>query len=117
MKFVRAISVILILMLATGPALAAACSASCLAAEMQAQMSTDAAGMAGMDHCQHQKSSQNQQQTKHGHCSMIGCQSVSAAQMGEDTSLVAPEFASTALPKFTSFGVSAELPPPIKPPA
>jgi ABC-type transporter MlaC component len=125
MKFMRLMTMLLILILATTPVLASACSVACAMnhsrAAQQAQMA-----MASMDagHCEHMQSSQtkhdssqDEQPTQHNHCSLAGCHFSTAAT----TVLGNPYFMVNGPDQqplhFSSFARSAALPPPIKPPA
>ena len=158
----RAISLVLMLTLAIGPALASACTVACALpmkestnAHLQAHSALehsdsmhaefhDHSGMhieaMDMQHCQQaipdadmadQHAAQNQQtdqqhpQDQHqpGNqqsatpCDMSGCHSAqSAATASADPIFLVDVFTST-LPRSNIFGASADLTPPIKPPA
>jgi len=163
MKTMRAISLVLMLTLAIGPALASACTIACalpmkeltdahltqahsaqehsdsMHAELHEHGGTQTEAM-GMPHCQQaildadmpsQHLSQSQQadqqhpQDQHNHgnqqsakpCDMSGCHSAqSAATVSADPIFLVDVFTST-LPRSNIFGASADLTPPIKPPA
>lgn len=125
MKFTRIIALALILVLASSQALAAACSTSCLTSIIGAQaVSTEMADMAA-DHChhqqpapnQHQSQHQDQHQDQHKTCTMAGCHFSQTAPAGTLATYATPYFSNTTLPHFVPLALSADLSPPIKPPA
>jgi hypothetical protein len=117
MKFSRILALALILVLASSQALAAACSTSCLMSNIETQATS--AEMADMDsdHCHHQKPAQDQHQEQHKTCTMAGCHASQAAPLGLLATYTTPHFSNTTLPHFVPLAVSADLSPPIKPPA
>ncbi|HZV99034.1 MAG TPA: hypothetical protein VFF74_08605 [Methylophilaceae bacterium] len=117
MKFTRIIALALILVLASSQALAAACSTSCLTSIIGAQaVSTEMADM-DADPCHHQQPAPNQHQDQHKTCTMAGCHFSQTAPAGLLATYGTPYFSNTTLPHFVPLALSADLSPPIKPPA
>lgn len=118
MKFSRILAAFLILVLASSSALAAVCAASCASLQMQERvLELESSGM-DMHDCHQADSTQQQQQpeTEHQNCTMAGCH---FSQVVFDTSFKhqIPELISALQPVFISTAISADQPPPIKPPA
>lgn len=125
MKFIRTIAALLIMVMATTPAMAAACAIQC--ADMSADMSADRAAakvmvnkvMMEMPDCHEQPSVPDTDQTSHNHnsCDMAGCHIVQMAPLLDLDKPVFSVVADTAFPRADSQVISADLSPPIKPPA
>jgi hypothetical protein len=115
MKFSRILALALILVLASSQALAAACSTSCQMSNIGIQATS--VEIADSDHCHHQKPAQDQHQEQHKTCAMAGCHVSQAAPLGLLATYSTPHFSNTTLPHFVPLAVSADLSPPIKPPA
>lgn len=127
MKLMRLMTMLLILILASSPVLASVCSVSCaLDQASHLQQGKFEIAMPSMDtgHCEHMQQSQPVQHSntqdssqQHNHCSMAGCHFSIAATLElckQDFMLNIPEH---QLLHFNDFRRSAEIPPPIKPPA
>lgn len=127
MKLMRLMTMLLILILASSPVLASVCSVSCaLDQASHLQQGKFEIAMPSMDagHCEHMQQSQPVQHSdtqdssqQHNYCSMAGCHFSIAAtlELGkQDFMLNVPEH---KLLHFNDFRLSADLPPPIKPPA
>lgn len=124
-------TMLLILILATTPVLASACSGSCALSHAtenhrlnadNLSMDTDAMASGDCEHMRalqdhHDPASQDKQQDQHAHCTMAGCH----LAMASTPLFVKQSFVANGpdhLPlHFGAFARSAELPPPIKPPA
>ena len=119
MKFFRSIAMVLILALATSPALAAVCATSCASQAIMSSMHPD--NMSGMKNC-HEASmnkDKNKTHTEHKSCAMgAGC---NFTQVTPPVDLSTKEvFAiSTVIsfPRFDPSEKSIDLSPPLKPPA
>ncbi|HEY0267911.1 MAG TPA: hypothetical protein VGC12_01625 [Methyloradius sp.] len=120
-KFTCHIIAFLILALTAAPALAAVCSMTCMPQIAQDSVANDQMSMGDM-HCDEcpkstQNSDQDHQSPGHTGCSMAGChfaQSVPFTDLPKvftaNSSYLAPIY-------FNSLGTSADLSPPLKPPA
>lgn len=119
MKFPRILAAVLILVMVSSQALANVCSTSCLYSEMQSTITSPADSAKNSDHCDQCPKShdQGQSRSKHQMCLMAGCYSVQGAHIEPIAVHHVPEFSNTLLPLLTPNGFSAELSPPIKPPA
>lgn len=118
MKFVRIIASILIMVMASSPVLAAACSSSCAYQDVASNMAAVSdMGAMDMSHCEQHKEDQNQAPSDTAHSSMAGCHLVVAAQMTSVPSITTPDFRVVVPPRFISTAISADTSPPIKPPA
>src|SRR3989344_3361246 len=129
MKFVRTIAAVLILAMASGPALAAVCAISCAAADEMmnsvASVHQNASAMTG-DHCHRSATDSNKQEpdkhqqsdSENKSCIMAaGCHSPVAVPLVSPLQLPIVDFTSTIHPCFNPSVVCADLPPPLKPPA
>lgn len=119
MKLFRSIAMVLILALATSPALAAVCATSCVSQAVMSSVHPD--NMTGMKNCHDASMNKDKTQTstKHKSCAMgAGC---NFTQVTPSVDLSTKEvFAiSTAIsfPRFASSEKSIDLSPPLKPPA
>jgi hypothetical protein len=120
MKFARMMAAALILVMATTPALAAACAASCAMRSLSMASADDGSTSMAADHCQHAAPEQNQHQpqTDAKGCAMAaGCHYAQAMSITPSAQIFLPDLTSTALPHFSLSATGADLPPPIKPPA
>jgi len=118
MKLIRIIASFLIMVMASSPALAAACSSSCAYQDAASNMAAVSdMGTMDMSHCEQHKEDQNQAPSDTPHSSMAGCHFVVAAQMSSVPSIATPDFSIVVLPRFISTAISADTSPPIKPPA
>ncbi|HEX5538265.1 MAG TPA: hypothetical protein VFX01_00625 [Methylophilaceae bacterium] len=124
MKLARLLAIVLILVLSSSPAMAAMCAAKCAGGALMSALHEpdSAAGNTATAHCEHMqdahdKSTQHQQHAAHKSCSMAGCHFSVAVPLLPPAQFAAVQFDNSALPYFGPFAVSAELPPPIKPPA
>lgn len=117
MNFRQLLTAILILMLATSPALASYCMTACMQESAAASLSQDVA-MMDMEHCDHQSMlhSDKKSTDSHDHCSMAGCHATPLAYFP-----VLPEqfhdLSAQQHLQFIPTALSADTPPPIKPPA
>lgn len=119
MNFRQLLTAILILILASSPAMAAFCAASCAQEQEYAAASTlQNAEIMDMDHCDHKamKHTGKEHSKSHANCSMAGCHATPLAYFPvvptQFHNLSAPEH-----PQFVPTEFSADTPPPIKPPA
>jgi hypothetical protein len=119
MKFFRAIAVILILALATSPALAAVCATSCASQSIISSLHSD--DMFGMKNCHEgaMHKDKNKTSTEHKSCAMgAGCNFTQATPPVDLSSrYVVAISTATAFPKFVPSEKSIDLSPPLKPPA
>lgn len=119
MKFFRSIAVMLILVLASTPTLAAICATSC--ASESAMTSLSSGDMSEMQHC-HEDSKDthtNKPSTEYKSCSM-GATCHFTQVISEFDSLsryVFADLTSKSFPKFVPLEKSIDLSPPLKPPA
>lgn len=126
-------TMLLILILASTPVLASACSVSCALSHASQEQPLDSViTMASMDtgmmetgHCEHMRAvpshpdpaSHQKHQAQPAHCIMAGCHLATAV-----TPLFVKQYFASNGPDhlplhFNTFARSADLPPPIKPPA
>lgn len=119
MKFFRAIAMILILVLASSPALAAICATSCATQTMITSM--HASDMAGMKNCHEGSMNKDKSKpsTEHKSCAMgASCHFTQITPPIDTSSTFFFVDASTVLfPKFVPSAKSIDLSPPLKPPA
>lgn len=116
MKLSRILAVFLILTLASSSALTAVCAASCASLQMQQQVvELDLSGM-DMHDCHQADSTQQQSEAEHQNCTMAGCH-FSQVVFDNDFKHQIPDLISALQPVFISTAISADQPPPIKPPA
>ena len=116
MKFSRMLAAFLVLALASSPALAAVCAASCASPQMQEQvLELELSGM-DMHDCHQADSTQQQPEKEHQNCTMAGCH-FSQVMFDHDFKHQNPDLIGALLPVFISTAISADQPPPIKPPA
>ena len=116
MKLRNVFAVLMIMVLSIGPAMAAQCNASCTNSDDTSMSSMGSVeDMKDCDHCPKQNSSHDQ--TVNDHCKMAGCHTVSAAAYFHVIKPSRSEHKTAVHPQFISTAVSADLPPPIKPPA
>jgi len=116
MKFSRMLAAFLILALASSSALAAVCAASCASLLMQEQVLEMASSSMDMHDCHQADSTQQQPETEHQNCTMAGCH-FSQVVFDNDFKHQIPDLISVLQPVFISTAISADQPPPIKPPA
>lgn len=123
MKYFRSIAMVLIIALASSPALAAVCATSCASQKLMSSIQSDS--MAGMKDC-HQSSinknknkNKNNSNTEHKSCTMgAGChftQLTTLTALSSNIKLV--DSTTITFPKFAPFAKSIDLSPPLKPPA
>lgn len=119
MKFFRAIAMVLVLALASSPALAAICATSCASQAVMSMMHPD--DMSGMVNC-HEGSmnkDKNKASTEHKSCAMgAGCHFTQVTPPIDSSSKHA--FADSiviSFPRFVPSEKSIDLSPPLKPPA
>lgn len=119
MKFFRSIAVILILALASSPALAAICATSCVSQAVMSSLHPD--NMSGMKNCH--KGTMNKDKTKfdieHKSCSMsAGCHFTQlTSPIVSSLKYIFIDSTAISFPKFVSSAKSIDLSPPLKPPA
>ena len=111
------LAVVLIMVLSIGPALAANCSAICFSLEQNitSAMEEGAGAMTNCEHCP-KPEPVNESSYSSDECNMAGCHVTAAAYFHSETSSNAQP-GENAPPQFVFNTVSADLPPPIKPPA
>ena len=119
MKFIRSIAMMLVLVLASSPALAAICATACAA--QSAMSSLQSNDVSEMQHC-HEGSMDahtNNSDTEHKSCAMgAACHFTQVISEADSFSkYVFADSTSTSFPKFVPFEKSIDLSPPLKPPA
>jgi hypothetical protein len=119
MKLYRSIVLILILVLASSPALAAVCAISC--ATESVVLSLHANDMSGMQHCHEGSMTKdtNKPHSEHKHCAMgAGCHFSQVIFSFDGLSnYIYADLSSASFPKFVPSENSRDLSPPLKPPA
>ncbi len=119
MKPFRAIAMILILVLASSPALAAICATSC--ASQSAMASVHSENMSGMKNCHEGSINKNKSKpsTEHKSCAMgADCHFTQVTSPADLSSkYVFADSTSISFPRFVPFEKSIDLSPPLKPPA
>lgn len=119
MKLFRAIAMVLILALASSPALAAICATSCASQSMMTSMHTN--DMAGMKNCH--KGSMDKEQSKskaeHKSCAMgASCHFTQVTPpIDASSKTVFFDLSVISFAKFVPSAKSIDLSPPLKPPA
>ena len=119
MKSFRAIAMVLILTLASSPALAFHCATLFASDSVMTAMHSDS-DMSGMKHCQEQgmKKDQSQSDNEHKPCPMgAGCHFTQATPVSLITKNVFLDITKQSFPRFTPSEKSVDLSPPLKPPA
>jgi hypothetical protein len=135
MKHLRTIATFLILVMASSPVLAAACSISCVTGSFVPSVSShvnliasDSSAMTA-DHCHHgvtdagkhesskQTSDNHQSNAEHKGCTMAGGCHFTQAAPASPILLLSVNYTCVTLPHFTPSALAADVPPPIKPPA
>jgi len=105
--------------LATSPVLAAICATSCVSHSVISSMQSDV--MAHMKNCHESKMSKDKQQKySHDHkpCSIgAGCQYTQVTPIESSAKYVFAALPAVSFPSFTPSEKSADLSPPLKPPA
>jgi hypothetical protein len=118
LRYIRSISVILILAIATSPAFAANCVTSCATKSIMTSISTGE--MSNMPNC-HKGSMDNEKSKsniEHKSCSMgAGCNFSQAAPIDLSSKIVFIDLTSISFLQFNFSEKSADLSPPLKPPA
>lgn len=119
MKLFRAIAMVLILALASSPALAAICATSCAS---QAMMTTlHANDMAGMKNCHEGSMNKDKRKpnTEHKSCTMgVGCHFTQVTPpIDASSKTVFFDSSTISFAKFVPSSKSTDLSPPLKPPA
>ena len=119
MKLLREITIVLILALASSPALAAVCATSCASQVLMSSLHSD--DMSGMKNC-HKSSMKKDISTsnvEHKSCTMgAGCHfTQSTSPTAPSTMLKLVDSTPITFPKFVSSAKSIDLSPPLKPPA
>jgi hypothetical protein len=111
----RIFAVFLITILTISPVWASYCITECTHAEMNVSMVMESTQeMAGMADCHDH--SIPQPSKKDGYCSMAGCHVISSACFHADThQFLKPDNSEPF--RFISIAISADTPPPVKPPA
>jgi len=122
MKFFRPIAVILIFVLASSPALAAICAASCASQSVMSSLSLHSKDMSGMQHCHEGSTSTDEKHTsntEHKSCVMGATCHLTQVIPDVDSlsKYVFADSTSAFFPKFVPSDKSIDLSPPLKPPA
>lgn len=118
-RFFRAIAMVLILALASSPALAAHCATSFASESLMTAMHSDG-DMSGMTHCQYSamKKNQSKSSAEHKPCAMgAGCHFAQATPVDSFSKYVFMDATQQSFPRFTPSEKSVDLSPPLKPPA
>jgi hypothetical protein len=117
MKSFRAIAMILILALASSPALAAICATSCASHSIMSSMHAD--DMSGMKNCHESSMKKDKQQSnQHKSCAMgAGCNFTQVTSPITSQKLVFLDTLRASFPSFVPSEKSVDLSPPLKPPA
>ena len=117
MNLKQLLTTVLVLMLAISPAMAAYCDASC----SLGQLMPDAAHTSSVDmaDCHQHLDQQPAENTTdfHDDCGMTGCHTASSAIFFQADAYPPVYDSSTLHSRFIPTALSADLPPPIKPPA
>lgn len=119
MKLFRAITMVLILALASSPALAFHCATSFASDSVMTGMHPDI-DMSGMKHCQEKgmKKDYSNSDKEHKPCAMgVGCHFTQATPVSLTTKYVFLDITKQSFPRFTPSEKSVDLSPPLKPPA
>jgi hypothetical protein len=122
MKFFRPIAVMLIFVLASSPALAAICAASCASQSVMSSLSLHSNDMSGMQHC-HEDSmntdEKNTSNTEHKSCVMGSACHLTQITSDVDSlsKYVYADTTSATFSKFAPSDKSIDISPPLKPPA
>ena len=103
------------MVLSIGPALSAECNLDCMGETISA-VQPDMEGMEDCDHCPKHENHQDVD-SGHKHCNMAGCHVLSSLGVFTVSGMDFPELQSLLKSQFISAAISAEVPPPIKPPA
>lgn len=118
LRYIRSVSFMLILVIAASPAFAAVCATSCATKSIISTVNAD--DMSNMPNC-HKVSMEKgkpKPNIEHKSCSMgAGCTFPQAAPIALPTKLVHIDLSSTSFLSFNSSAKSADLSPPLKPPA
>lgn len=120
MKQKSIIAVFVAVMLISSQALAAACSTACLGMldqQTHSQQSMDQ--QVDADHCDHEStdSGQDSPSSNSTSCSMTGCHLAQTVAFASETDKPFLQASDSDFPQFISTAVTADQPPPIKPPA
>lgn len=119
MKFFRLIAVILILVLASSPALAAICATSCASQSVRSSLHVN--DISGMQHCHEGSMSKDTKKshTEHKSCAMgAGCHFTQVVFSFDGLSkYIYADSSGASFPKFFPSEKSIDLSPPLKPPA
>ena len=117
MNFRPFLTALLILVLASSPALASYCTTACMQQSAITSTAQDVE-MMDMDHCDHQSMQHSEKKSTdaHDHCSMADCHVTPLAHF---PAVVTQFHDLSALEhsQFVPVAFSADTPPPIKPPA
>lgn len=121
MKFTRLVITLLILTLASGPTFASLCATTCASHTTEVNAANDQADMSGMSsgHCHESEPKSNQDQKHSGDmgCVMAGCHFAQTVLPGDLIKTVIADFTDVTPIYFNPLGISADLSPPLKPPA
>ena len=119
MKYLRSIAAVLILVLASSPALAAICAMAC--ASQPASTALHANDMSEMQHCHEGSTSTDTSKSSDEHKSCVmgaACHFTQVLSPFDSLSrYVFADSTSVSFPKFVPFEKSIDLSPPLKPPA
>ena len=120
MKLKSITAIFMAVMLISSQALAAACATACVGMfeqTTQSHQSMDQHTVA--DHCDHGSadSDQDEPTSKSSSCSMAGCYLAQTVAFASETDKPAIQASDSNFPQFISTAVTADQPPPIKPPA
>ena len=137
MKFSKIIAVLLVCILAISPALAAVCATSCAATETKTSIKPS------NEHCrmmavmnqhenankqslqklalqadtQHHPQNNPHKTNNHASCGMAGCNTAQILPLLSAEKVYFAQASSVVLTSYNNFGISADISPPIKPPA
>lgn len=120
MKLKSITAIFMAIMLISSQALAAACSTACVDVLDQASHSHQTMDQhADADHCDKGSpdSDQDAPSSKSSSCSMAGCHLAQTVAFASETEKPAIQASDSNFPQFISPAVTADQPPPIKPPA
>lgn len=120
MKLKSIIAIFMAVMLISSQALAAACSTACFGMSDQTTHSQESMDQhADTDHCDHgtADSDQDEPASKSSSCSMAGCHLAQTVAFPSETDKPVFRASGSIFPQFISTAVTADQPPPIKPPA
>lgn len=119
MKFFRAIAMVLILALASNPALAAVCATSYASKALISSLHSESMPVMKNCHDNSMKKDKSKSNADHKSCTMgAGCHFTQlTSPIASSTKVILVDSTTITFPKFSPFAKSIDLSPPLKPPA